>query len=141
MKSTQHGQQQLSLFGPGTIRQRPTDPMQIAMQDRPAPHNNTPTSIEAAKAKREDAKTERLRVAAYLKAQGMHGATDEEMQEALGMEGSTQRPRRVELVQMGLAKAQLLIHPDCTATRSMRPTKSGRMAQVWASFEFEQKGT
>ena len=48
------------------------------------------------------------------------GATDEEMQTALGMNPSTQRPRRVELQRRGL------VVPDGT-----RRTKSGRMATVW----------
>jgi hypothetical protein len=48
------------------------------------------------------------------------GATDEEMQLALGMNPSTQRPRRVELVRRGL------VVEDGT-----RQTASGRMATVW----------
>lgn len=48
------------------------------------------------------------------------GATDEEMQLALGMNPSTQRPRRIELVQAGL------VVKDGT-----RRTSSGRMAVVW----------
>lgn len=48
------------------------------------------------------------------------GATDEEMQLALGMNPSTQRPRRIELERFGL------VVKDGT-----RRTTSGRMACVW----------
>lgn len=47
----------------------------------------------------------RVRVLAYLLSTGGRGATDREIQGALEMRGSTQRPRRVELVEMGLARA------------------------------------
>jgi transcription initiation factor IIE alpha subunit len=49
-----------------------------------------------------------------------HGMTDEEMQLALGMNPSTQRPRRIELVRRGLVV-------ECGTRR----TASGRMASVW----------
>jgi len=50
------------------------------------------------------------------------GATDEEIQTWLGMNPSTQRPRRVELVKKGLVV-------DSGKTRQ---TRSGRKATVWA---------
>lgn len=50
------------------------------------------------------------------------GATDEEIQTWLGMNPSTQRPRRVELVKKGLVV-------DSGRTRQ---TRSGRQATVWA---------
>lgn len=49
------------------------------------------------------------------------GATDEQMQAALDMNPSTQRPRRIELVEAGLVC-------DSGTTRK---TASGRMAVVW----------
>lgn len=49
------------------------------------------------------------------------GRTDEEMQLALGLAGSTQRPRRVELVRMGKVV-------DSGLTRK---TASGRQATIW----------
>jgi hypothetical protein len=49
------------------------------------------------------------------------GATDEEIQEGTGMNPSTQRPRRNELVEQGLIV-------DSGRTR---PTRSGRAAVVW----------
>ena len=48
------------------------------------------------------------------------GLTDEEQQAALAMNPSTQRPRRVELVQRGLV-----------VEYGKRKTRSGHMAVVW----------
>jgi hypothetical protein len=47
-------------------------------------------------------------------------ATDEEMQEGLNMNPSTQRPRRIELARRGLL-----------VTCGIRKTASGRNADVW----------
>lgn len=49
------------------------------------------------------------------------GLTDDEMQQILNMNPSTQRPRRIELVEKGLVK-----HSGET-----RKTRSGRKAAVW----------
>lgn len=51
------------------------------------------------------------------------GLTDEEIQTMTGMEGSTQRPRRVELVESGAVV-------DSGLTRA---TRSGRQATVWTA--------
>jgi transcription initiation factor IIE alpha subunit len=48
------------------------------------------------------------------------GLTDEEMQKRLGMNPSTQRPRRIELARRGLI-----------VTSGTRKTSSGRNADVW----------
>ncbi len=48
------------------------------------------------------------------------GLTDEEMQTRLGMNPSTQRPRRIELARRGLV-----------VEAGTRKTASGRMATVW----------
>lgn len=48
------------------------------------------------------------------------GLTDEEMQTRLGMNPSTQRPRRIELARRGLI-----------VTGGTRKTSSGRNADVW----------
>jgi transcription initiation factor IIE alpha subunit len=48
------------------------------------------------------------------------GLTDEEMQKRLGMNPSTQRPRRIELARRGLI-----------VTGGTRKTASGRSADVW----------
>ena len=49
-----------------------------------------------------------------------HGLTDEEQQHALGMNPSTQRPRRIELARRGLI-----------VEAGTRRTSSGRNAVVW----------
>jgi hypothetical protein len=51
------------------------------------------------------------------------GMTDEELQDALSMPPSTQRPRRIELTRAGLVR-------DSGRTRA---TKSGRRAVVWVA--------
>tara|TARA_Y100000310_G_scaffold71479_1_gene67305 strand:+ start:732 stop:1052 length:321 start_codon:yes stop_codon:yes gene_type:complete len=61
------------------------------------------TSADAADAYQRsgNAMTSRARVLAAITAAGPRGATDKELQRALDMRGSTQRPRRVELVRTG----------------------------------------
>ena len=58
-------------------------------------------------------------VLAFLEARP-EGATDEEMQAGLGMNPSTQRPRRIELARRGFV-----------VEAGTRKTASGRMACVW----------
>jgi hypothetical protein len=83
------------------------------------PHS--PTSIAAAVAITPDTPTLRRQVLDYIVSQGQRGATDEQIQEALAMNPSTQRPRRIELVRDGLVR-------DSGTTRL---TGSGRKAVVW----------
>ena len=78
------------------------------------------TSRAAAEQAAEGAGNQRQKVLAYLLSRPL-GATDEEIQEALGMNPSTQRPRRVELVAQGKVKD----------SRTVRKTRSGRNATVW----------
>ena len=59
------------------------------------------------------------RVLEFLRARP-EGATDEEMQRGLGMNPSTQRPRRIELARRGLL-----------VEAGTRRTSSGRNASVW----------
>lgn len=59
------------------------------------------------------------RVLEFLRARP-EGATDEEMQRGLGMNPSTQRPRRIELARRGLV-----------VEAGTRRTASGRNASVW----------
>jgi len=79
------------------------------------------TSISAADAIKPCADTLRARVLEYIRSQGKTGATDDEIQVALNMGGSTQRPRRVELFQQGKI---------CMAPM-MRLTRAKRKANVW----------
>jgi transcription initiation factor IIE alpha subunit len=72
------------------------------------------------------ANTKRAVVLRFLESRGKAGATDDEMQLGLGMNPSTQRPRRIELYEGGhIAK--------CTGTRT---TRGGREAVVWISTSF-----
>lgn len=81
---------------------------------------HSPTSFAAAQAKT-DAATQRAEVLAWFRVRGEHGATDEECQMAMGLAGSSQRPRRVELVNRGLL----------VDTGTTRKTMAGRTAAVW----------
>jgi len=63
------------------------------------------------------------RVLQFILTCGEQGATDEEIQRALAMNPSTQRPRRVELVDKVLVRAK----------DERRKTRSGRSAQVWVA--------
>ena len=83
------------------------------------PHSAT--SYAAAVEIEVGADTLRGQVFRFLRCQGRHGATDEEMQTQLYMNPSTQRPRRVELVAMRMAED----------SGRQRKTVSGRMAVVW----------
>lgn len=87
---------------------------------RPAPHNGTETSRLAADEIEPSAETLRGRLLTVLRSYP-EGLTDEQMQAATGMGGSTQRPRRQELERAGL----------CYKTLQTRRTASGRLAIVW----------
>jgi hypothetical protein len=81
------------------------------------------TSEAAAEAIKPSAATLRARVFDTIKKAGLRGATDEEIQRALNMQGNTQRPRRQELAIEGLIRKA-----DFT-----RQTSSGRQAVVWVA--------
>ncbi len=83
------------------------------------PHSGPETSREAAVAMTSAASL-RAKVSDFIRARGWHGATDEEIQDALQMDGNTQRPRRWELAKAGLI-----------TTHGMRVGRSGRRALVW----------
>ena len=85
------------------------------------PYSNPTTSYDAAKAMRPSAANLREKVYAYVLAQGIHGATDEQIQDWLEMNPSTERPRRGELVGAG----------RMCQSGEIRATKSGRSAVVW----------
>lgn len=78
------------------------------------------TSRAAAQDIQPTASTLRAKVLEFIADRGELGATDEEVQLALDMNPSTQRPRRVELAERGLIEK-----------RGQRPTRSGRQAVVW----------
>ena len=86
------------------------------------PHSDT--SRDAAKLIETD--INRLQ-AAVLKAIRLRASTDEELQAVLHMNPSTERPRRVELVEKGLIVDRGL----------RRKTASGRYAVVWEAVRRE----
>ncbi len=102
---------QMLLFDPWTERAAVIDP----------PHTPPETSRAAAEAVKPDAARLRQAVLRYIQSRGPAGATDQEIQAALGLAGDTQRPRRWEL-----QKADL-IHDS----GQRRKTSSGREAIVW----------
>jgi len=92
---------------------------------RPLISGTTPetraTSTEAATSVRETKDTQRQRVYEAIRDAGRNGMTDDQLQEDLGIEGNSQRPRRRELQALG--RIQM-----CTLRRK---TRSGRTAVVW----------
>jgi hypothetical protein len=91
----------------------------------PPRQRHSETSGAAANAIRPRSTTLREKVLDFLRTRGDAGATDEEIQDWLKMPASTERPRRIELVAMGLVKE----------SRTRRTTRSGRAASVWVAVE------
>ena len=99
---------------------------QLALPDQPgtitgAAHPST--SHEAALRVLPKSGTQRRRVltALMMAAFGGHGLTDEELQDQLDMNPSSERPRRIELQQMGWIEN----------SGQTRVTRSGAKAIVW----------
>jgi hypothetical protein len=87
------------------------------------------TSRAAAKRIAHSVPTLLAQVLAYIE-QHPAGLTDEEVQLGLGMNPSTQRPRRIELQRDGMV-----------APAGTRKTTSGRKATVWQATRLAQKAT
>ena len=85
--------------------------------------SHSETSRASAHAIESHAATLRGKVYRWLLGAGQRGATDEEMQLELNLNPSTQRPRRVELVER-----RLVINSGLC-----RRTKSARLAVVWTA--------
>lgn len=88
------------------------------------------TSIDAAIAIELSSDRLRERVFKYIHKCGTYGATDDEVQVALNMNPSTQRPRRIELLNQGRVYR----------TNMKRKTRSGRGAVVWVTEQNEATG-
>lgn len=86
-----------------------------------APFSNDGTSREAARSLEGQIPEMEWRVLEYLIRCGERGGTDQEIQLATSLAESTERPRRVSLVQQGLV----------TDSGKTRRTQSGRLAIVW----------
>jgi len=103
----------------GQPEEMPTDVLDQAIPFQA----HSDTSREAAEQGRSKAPRDRAKCYAALIAAGPEGMTDEEMQRALNLDGSTQRPRRIELM-----KAALVIDSG-----RRRPTSKGHLATVWVT--------
>lgn len=93
------------------------------LRDLPLPYQrDSETSRLAAESSRPRAPTDRATILEYLLAQGAHGATNEEISDALGIKLQTVCPRMLELRQA-----------DQAVSAGRRKTRSGRDAEVWVS--------
>ncbi len=91
------------------------------------PHQRRDTSHMAAARIETSATNLRGKVYRHIRSRKHWGATDIEIQHALAMNPSTQRPRRIELTQKGLVRD----------SGHRRRTPSGRYAAVWVAVEHE----
>jgi len=108
------------ITGPAWLEEALNDPLQRSLFDPQPYQKHSATSREAAEHIAGSANTLRKKVYDYLRSEP-EGATDMEMQVVLGMDGSTQRPRRVKLVELGLVR-------DSGRTKK---SSSGRTVTVW----------
>jgi hypothetical protein len=92
------------------------------------------TSASAAMSIEETKETQRERVFEQIHRAGRAGRTDDELQAALGLDGSSERPRRWELWK--LDRIAILRGPDGQAIRRM--TRTQRRAVVWIDRRFAQ---
>lgn len=94
------------------------DDIGLARNDHPD------TAHEAARMILPKSGTLRRRVYDYISATGWYGATDDEIQRHLNMSGNTERPRRVELIDLDLIKDS-----------GRRRASYGRNRIVWVTTE------
>lgn len=99
----------------------------MSQEDIPKHQAHSPTSRAAAEEIGPLTAAMRAKVYSYLFRCGAHGATDEEVQLALDMPGSTERPRRIELCEAQMVRK----------SGFERFTKSGRRAVVWVTTKAE----
>lgn len=98
----------------------PTEPSNKPPDD-PLPHSGSPTSKAAAESMKPHAGQQREQVRQFFAERGELGATQQEVELALGISGNSVRPRCKELEQSGEIK-----NSDST-----RPTLAKRNAAVW----------
>lgn len=91
--------------------------------DDPPAQQHSPTSVAAAEAIAPVAATLRRLVLEAIAVAGADGLTDEEVIQKTGIQPSTARPRRIDLVRAGLVRD----------SRQTRKTTSGRSATVWVA--------
>ncbi len=105
----------------GRRKDRKQAMIDLALSQPPA-QSHSATSIAAAEQIRPHVQTMRDRVLDALKTRPM---TDQELATALGMDGSSVRPRRIELERANLVTS-------CGS----RLTSSGRKARVWMATNY-----
>lgn len=89
------------------------------------------TSLEALESVRPSTDVMRAKVAQFIRRRKKKGATDEEVQDALDMNGNTQRPRRWELIEDGFVKDS----GDRRLTRALRSS----IVWVWVTDKEERE--
>jgi len=87
------------------------------------------TSAEAADSIAADRAAQRDRVLRAIRAAGPHGCTDDELQLTLDLDGSSERPRRVELAKLD----RIRIARDAEGAAVKRLTRTHRRAVVWVA--------
>lgn len=87
----------------------------------------TAETRRAAAAPSEARDTQRAHVLDAIRAAGPSGLTDEEIQTTLGLDGSSERPRRYELWKAG----RIRVRVDATGQTITRLTRTHRRAVVW----------
>lgn len=93
------------------------------MTQQTLPFVRKSATSKAAAARLTVSEQQRRSVLAFLESCGERGATDEEIQDGIGMSGNTARPRRGELQKSG----------SVIDSGTTRPTRSGRAATVWVA--------
>lgn len=73
--------------------------------------------------------TQRAYVLDAIARSGFYGCTDTELQDQLGLDGSSERPRRWELWKLD----QIQIRRDAAGEPVKRQTRTGRNAVVWVA--------
>lgn len=116
-----HQQQLLDFYAVSERPTRPSPPGPMPAQNPQPPRGPADTQLEAHERMKPRAATVRARVLKFLVERGMTGATDQEVQQALGLSSQSEGPRRIELMRAG--------HVVDSGQR--RRTRSGRAAIVW----------
>lgn len=87
------------------------------------------TSGEAAALVESSRDTQRRRVFDEIASAGVEGRTDDELQTALGLDGSSERPRRWELWKLD----RIAVRRDPDGKAITRLTRTNRRAVVWVT--------
>lgn len=87
------------------------------------PYSDRETSLQAAKDAKSNVQAMRTAILAFIRRQGTYGATDDEIEQALGLMHQSASARRRELF---LAE---LVQPS----QKRRPTRTGSAARVWVA--------